>query len=133
MNEMEHRSAVSGLRITPDGTIDKWTLVRNHNDSLLQALYAAIGCHLVECVGLTEDVDMWIDEEGAFTESVNRAATVMVEHIISKDGRTLLGPIHGTAVLLGIDQRTGESLDLDGVGSLTGEQLAQLQNAARSM
>lgn len=44
----------------------------------LQTLYAAIDCQTVDAVDLSDQLTMWIDDEGAINGSpVNRAATLL--------------------------------------------------------
>lgn len=39
-----------------------------HGEDFLKYAYRTIGCHTVELVRLGDEVDVWCDEEGTFTE-----------------------------------------------------------------
>lgn len=131
--DVEQRPAsVWGLRIQVDGAIDKVEIPKV-NGTLLHGLYAAIGCQLVECVRLTDTVDMWIDEEGLYTARPNRVATAVAHHFQQDVPPQWRQTYHGTVVFLGISQATGVSLSLDGVQDLGAQQLAALQDVAATL
>ena len=58
---------------------------------------------LIECVSLTPDLDMWVNEEGLFRDDfeINRRASIMAGH-----GYVIKGP----AVITG--QRNGETISI---------------------
>lgn len=94
----------AALVIHPDGDLvevnlkpdaDKLALMRAHLD-----------CRLVDCVALTSHMDMWIDDEGLDTKSLNPVATA----IAGRFGLTWQG-YHGAALLCGVDAEGG-SVDL---------------------
>lgn len=74
-------------------------------DSLTQ-MYRAIGCDRVDCVGLTDRIDMWIDDEGLYNFPPNPLATALARHF----GFTFQA-YHGPVVLCGVDSE-GRSVDL---------------------
>lgn len=55
------------LVVTTDGKITE----EPFPDDFLRFSYQAIGCMMVERVRLTEIVDMWVDEEGMYTQKSN--------------------------------------------------------------
>lgn len=87
------------LVIGIDGGVTELEVPATSHDRL-QALYAAIGCHTVDVVRLTTRLDMWVDDEGMFTQPVNLAATVLARHY----GRTAQF-YHGPAVIAGLDSQ----------------------------
>ncbi len=51
-----------------------------------------IGCDLVECVSIRDDLDMWIDEEGKLKGApLNRGATKAMQHNRPRGLRCRLG------------------------------------------
>jgi Domain of unknown function (DUF3846) len=94
----------AALVIHPDGNVvevnlnagaDHLTLMREHLD-----------CQLVDCVSLTQHLDMWIDDEGLFTQPVNPAASLLARRygITWQD-------FHGPVLLCGVNA-DGDSIDL---------------------
>lgn len=125
---------LSGLRIAVDGTIDTVELTRDEpGGSALPALYTAIGCAWVDVVRLTDELDMWVDDEGMFTAEVNTVATAVAHHFQQHIPPHWRQNYHGTVVLLEANQDTGATRSLTGVRGLTGEQLAALQEAAATL
>ena len=53
--------------IEQDGDIHPINLDRT---DMLDAMYRAIGCNLVDVVGLAENLDMWLDDEGTVCPTV---------------------------------------------------------------
>jgi hypothetical protein len=65
------------IRITVEGD---WSTVDMPEGDTLHWLYSQIGCSCVDLVRLDRDVDMWLDDEGAFVndgENVNMLATAL--------------------------------------------------------
>ena len=94
----------TSLVIHPDGDIvevnlepgaDRLALMRKH-----------LRCSMVDCVALTDRLDMWIDDEGLYTKPVNRPATALARRygFTWQDYR---GPV----LLCGVDGH-GDSIDL---------------------
>lgn len=95
----------AALVIHPDGEIidvnlkpgvDHLALMREH-----------IGCHLVDVVRLSTTLDMWIDDEGLYTQPVNPVATALARHY-----GCVWQPYHGPVLLASVDGE-GNSVDLD--------------------
>ncbi|MGH3673142.1 MAG: DUF3846 domain-containing protein [Pseudonocardiaceae bacterium] len=124
--ELHRREIITGLRITPDGCVQKIEIPTN---AILDGLYAAIGCNAVDVVRLTDQLDMWIDDEGLCNAEVNPLATTLAHHFQSDIPARYRQPYFGTAVFLGIDHDTGDTRSLLGTAELTAAQLAQLQSA----
>ena len=61
-------SDIRAIKITHDGAVSRVTLHQDGDSSTLQAMYEQIECHTVDCIGLDQDMDMWIDDEGKFVE-----------------------------------------------------------------
>ena len=68
------------LRLDVDGTLSALDLAADEDGYVLDGLYRAIGCALVDCVRLAPGIDMWIDDEGLLIAEPqwNCAATVLV-------------------------------------------------------
>ena len=104
----------TSLVIHPDGDIvevnprpgaDHLALMREH-----------LACCAVDCVALTDRIDMWIDDEGLYTKPVDRPATALARRY----GFTWQD-YHGPVLLCGVDDH-GDSVDLtrdEVVGLLT--------------
>lgn len=70
---------VHALRIRSDAdSLEPVTLAREVGGTFLQSLYDALNVRLVDVVRLTDDIDMWCDDEGRVNESGrNPVATAM--------------------------------------------------------
>jgi hypothetical protein len=104
------------LKVTPAGEATEVDLGRG-SDSLLE-MYAAIGCDVVECVQLADDVDMWVDEEGLLKAQLepNLPASMLAWRY-----RGMGQAYYGTALFTGGADGAGNSL------GLSDEALAQLR------
>lgn len=78
--EITTRATVIAAKVTPDGAVERLEL---DADNVLTGLYAAIGCRNVDVVGLTDELDMWIDDEGLFVDepAINHAACGLVRQL----------------------------------------------------
>ncbi|MFY9805640.1 MAG: DUF3846 domain-containing protein [Pseudonocardiaceae bacterium] len=124
--ELACRDVVTGLRITVDGSMHKVEMPKN---AILTGLYAAIGCTAVDVVRVADQLDMWIDDEGLYNSQANPLATTLAHHFQRDIPPRYRQPYFGTAVLLGIDQATGETLGMLGAAGLTAAELTQLHSA----
>ncbi|GGZ29427.1 DUF3846 domain-containing protein [Streptomyces nitrosporeus] len=77
-------------------------------DNTLTTLLAAIGCCAVDAVDISEDLTMWLDDEGIITgQPVNWGATALyAAH------RPPHQKYHGTVVITGGTDRHGDTLPL---------------------
>src|SRR5215475_4686667 len=91
------------LVLDPNGGIREIDL--SEGDSL-PAMYAAIGCHTVDVVRLTTQLDMWIDDDGLYTQPPNRVAAALARSY----GRTSQA-YHGPAVVAGVNGQ-GDTINL---------------------
>ena len=134
--------SVRGIRITPDDQVDVVELQRDPDGSTLAALREAIGCDYVDCVGLAEGFDMWIDDEGLLIGSEpNKLASVTAWPFQLAQGVPPEGlqAYVGTAVLLGVDPEDGEThtipeaaarlLHESGMPGMTDSAVAELKEA----
>lgn len=80
-------------KLSPGG--DHLALMRRHLD-----------CRLVDCVSLTDRMDMWIDDEGLQARPVNPAATVLARRY-----GLMWQHYHGPVLVCGVNAR-GDSVDL---------------------
>jgi hypothetical protein len=93
----------AALVIHPDGRVTKIDLSQGES---LELMREAIGCRLVDVVQLTGWLDMWLDDEGVYTQEVNPAATVL-----AKSFGFVWQDYYGPVVLCGVDD-DGDSVNL---------------------
>ena len=72
-------SRVAAVRISPDGALNEIALPSG--DGCLHTLYREIGCGSVDLVRLTPQLDMWLDDEGMYTQDLNVLATFMARRL----------------------------------------------------
>lgn len=96
----------AALVIHPDGNVTDVNL--NAGADHLALMYEHIGCRTVDVVGLTSRLDMWLDDDGLYTQPLNPVATLLARHY----GFTWQ-PYHGPVLLCGVNAE-GDSTDLDG-------------------
>lgn len=89
------------LVIRPDGEIFDINL-QSSDSTTLQQLREHIGCSTVDRVALTDRIDMWLDDEGLYTQPVNAPATALARHF-GLDWQAY----HGPAVICGADDEGG--------------------------
>ena len=65
----------AGLVIHPNGNLVEVNLQPGENN--LALMYEHLGCSTVDVVRLSAVLDMWLDEEGMFTQVVNPIATAL--------------------------------------------------------
>ena len=102
------------LRLDPNGEVTKLKLTAGKS---LHQMYESIGCNAVDVVRLTTQLDMWIDDEGIYTQKINPVATALAQRF----GK-VYQLYHGPAVIAGM------SPEGDTIG-LTGDQLVALLRA----
>jgi len=113
----------SALVIHPDGTVVEVNL--NAGADHLALMREHLGCRLIDVVALTSQLDMWIDDEGLYTQPVNPVATALAVH----HGFTWQ-VFHGPVLLCGVNS-DGDSVDLD-ADQMRGL-LAQLMDVAEAL
>lgn len=77
--------------------------------NLLQALQAGVG-GIVDVVSLTPTLDMWVGDEGSFTEPVNLPATWVAMKALGRKTQNFHGPVVFTG---GLDDE-GNTMPLSG-------------------
>lgn len=97
---------INALALSVDGTLQPVALPGDSKGNL-HALRTAIGCAFVDVVRLADDVDMWLDDEGVYTQSFNRHATA-VAAIFGAIGQ----PYYGTVVFTGGADDNGDTRPL---------------------
>jgi hypothetical protein len=93
------------LVLHPDGDIMELNLPADTGDNLT-TMRKAIGASFVDVVALTDRLDMWIDDEGLYTQKVNGPATLLARRF-----GFVWQPYHGPVVLCRVDN-DGNSIDL---------------------
>ena len=107
-------NSIRSVKINPPETI---SVLDVNEDSIGADIIAAIGCRMFDVVGLEDDIDLFVDDEGLINGStLNLPATVLTHRLGS---RTV---IFGTAIAVSV---TGDG---ETVG-LTDAQLARIQTA----
>jgi len=105
-------TTIRSVNINPAETI---TTLNLNPDSIGTDIAAAIGCSMFDVVGLADDIDLFVDDEGLINGSpLNLPATVLA-HLLGS--RTV---IFGTAIAVSVNDG-GETI------GLTDEQLARIQ------
>lgn len=97
----------AALVVHPDGEIIDVNL-NPDADNHLPLMREHLGCSLVDVVALTDRLDMWLDDEGLYTQPVNPVATALARHY-----GFVWQPYYGPVLLCGVDSE-GASIDLDG-------------------
>jgi hypothetical protein len=107
------------LVVHPDGHLEDVDL---SGDSLA-AMCKAIGCALLDVVALTSRLDMWIDDEGMYTQQINPVATAL-----ARRHGFVWQPYFGPVVVLATSDAEGDTHNLT-IDQLRG-QLAALGDIA---
>ena len=88
-------STVRAIRIDTERTVS----VVDLGADVLAGLYREIGCHTVDVVQLAREddieLDMWVDDDGAFRSTINVLASVVADDLTPRD---LQPYFYGTAV-----------------------------------
>ena len=88
-----------------DGTLVDMNLLPDSDH--LALMREQLGCRLVDVVALTDRLDMWLDDEGMYTQPVNEVATAL-----ARRHGFVWQPYHGPVLLCSVDL-DGASVDLD--------------------
>lgn len=112
----------TGLVIGIDGTVTDFTT--EDSPRLLDALYSAIGCDLVDVVSLTDRIEFWVDDEGLYRQELNPYARALGQYLTNSAWQPIAGPV---VVLGGVDEE-GETLGLD---QAVADRIRALINGAR--
>jgi hypothetical protein len=76
-------------------------------EDFLTFCYKQIGCDTVDLVRLSHGIDMWVDDEGLYTQMPNRTATVLAREM-DYPAQVLCGN-----VVLTRTNRMGDTVDLE--------------------
>jgi hypothetical protein len=117
-----------GLRVDVDGTFDAADLEQDQNDRCGAAIRKHLGCRLFDVVAVTDEIDMWIDDEGigdfGDVDEVNAALNPLATLLVA-DHRPIYQPYFGAVLFT---SREGERT----VG-LNDEQLRTLRDKAERL
>lgn len=94
----------AALVVYPDGDIVEVNLQPDVDHLALMRQH--LRCRAVDCVALTDRLDMWIDDEGLDTKPVNPAATAL-----ARRHGFIWQNYHGPILLCGVDDQ-GDSVNL---------------------
>lgn len=100
------RPDVDVLVVRTDGTTHRHRWTPAHDGSLLTHLQAAVG-GLIDVVALTDDLDMWLHDEGLYLYEPNPVAMVLAAAL----GRDT--PFYGPVVFTGGPDQHGGTRGLD--------------------
>ena len=107
-------TTIRSIKITPTDTI---TTLNLDQSNIGADICAAIGCSMFDVVGLADDIDLFVDDEGLINGStLNLPATVLAHRLGSPT------VIFGTAIAVSVTP-DGETV------GLTDAQLARIQTA----
>lgn len=97
-----------GYRIAPDGSREQVEITAEGGDqSVLNSLYENIGCSTVDVVRLADRLDMWLDDDGMYTQEVNSLATLIAWSFGYRHQK-----YYGTVVFLGGANKRGDTIGL---------------------
>ena len=80
---------------------------RSHPTNATVVLDESIGCDNFDVVGLEDDIDLFVDDEGAINGSRLNLRATIIAHVL---GRPAV--LFGNTVALGCDPTTGDSISL---------------------
>jgi len=118
MSTTDQSRVVAQLTVAGDLTLE--TVSTTLDSGLLRVFYRLAGCQMIECVELTDELTMWVDEEGLYEpKPVNPIATVIAECVgVRNQGMTGGGLVdlgyRGDVVFAGGADEEGETLGLSG-------------------
>lgn len=101
---------VSLVRVDVEGAVS--VVSADSAGGVLRELQAGVG-GMVDVVGLPEGIDMWVNDEGMYTESVNAAASLLLGYLGGQ-------PVIWGAVMFAAHDDEGETT------ALSAEQIAAL-------
>lgn len=104
---------LNGLVIDTEGTIVAVAIDDSTEDGRRQKMREYIGCAFYDVIGLPENIDVWVDDEGLYRQPLNPELSALVSL------HRPYAPVHGNALILGHDGN-GEtvSLTLDQMASV---------------
>ena len=111
------------LVVHPDGTLSDVALT---NGRELELMYQWLSCRTVDVVRLTDQLDMWLDDEGLFSQSVNLPASLLARRF-GCDWQNYYGSVllcshteDGDSRNLTIDQKLAITTHLSDVADVMG-------------
>ncbi|GEM_PF-6807460 len=107
-------TTIRSVKINPTETITTLNLYEN---SIGADICAAIGCRMFDVVGLENDIDLFVDDEGLINGSTLNLPATVLAHLLGR--RTV---VFGTAIAVGVTP-DGETI------GLSDNQLARIQKA----
>ncbi|TFC83045.1 DUF3846 domain-containing protein [Cryobacterium sp. TMT3-29-2] len=107
-------TTIRSVKINPTETITTHDLNEN---SIGADISAAIGCRMFDVVGLADDIDLFVDDEGLINGSTLNLPATVLAHLL---GRPVV--IFGTAIAVSVTP-DGETV------GLTDSQLARIQKS----
>ncbi|MEF2977668.1 DUF3846 domain-containing protein [Subtercola sp. YIM 133946] len=69
---------LTGIRIDNDGVLSTVSIYATNTHTRLLGMYQHIGCTTVDVIGLDGGIDVWVDDEGLYTQNPNPTLTLML-------------------------------------------------------
>jgi hypothetical protein len=96
-----------GIRIDTDGGVQAVVFDGTTSEARAAAIREQVGCRYFDVVRLTQNIDVWVDDEGLYNSVANPELSRIVRAV---------GPgqqvIYGAGFFLGVDPDTGDTLSL---------------------
>lgn len=100
--------ATTVIKINVDGNVSVVDL-NQYGMSNLEGMRREIGCSWVDCFGISERVDAWIDDEGMYNSAPNYVATNVAASLA---GELLSQLLYGTVLIAGSTPK-GDTVSID--------------------
>lgn len=75
---MKMTEQITGIRIDNDGVLSTVSIDATNTQTRLLGMYQHIGCTTVDVIGLEGGIDVWLDDEGLYTQDPNPTLTLML-------------------------------------------------------
>lgn len=100
---------IKGILLTEEGDL-KEVDVANTDGSHLASMYELLECRTVECVSLTDNIDLWVDEEFVYTQQAPNLELTLTAVMLGWPGQHL---IKGKGLFLSVNYEEGETIALN--------------------
>lgn len=103
-------SETNGLLVKEDGSLHEVKLHTEADGSNLQAMKELLEVRMVDCIGLSEDLDCWVDDEGLLVAEPVFNPVLSTMLCLMGDAEYF---ICGSGLFLAVDPTTGETVSLN--------------------
>lgn len=101
---------ITGLLLTEEGELTEVIVKGDGRGSHIDSMYEHIKCRNVDCIGLPTGIDLWVDDEFIYAESLPNLELSLTAITLGWPGRHI---IKGNGLFLSIKPSTGESISLN--------------------